>query len=69
MELPKTWTLIAESQYTGVHGTGYSRWASVPGAIMTPGEARKMHDDGHILMAQKRLLDGIMGLMIKARGK
>lgn len=69
MELPETWTLIAESQYTGVYGTGYARWTSVPGAIMTPGEARKMCDDGHILMSQKRLSYGPMGLLIKVKGK
>jgi hypothetical protein len=69
MELPETWTLIAESQYTGLHGAGYSRWSAVPGAILTPAEARKMYDQGYILMSQKRLPSGVMGLLIKAKGK
>jgi hypothetical protein len=69
MKLPETWTLIAESQYTGVHGTGFSRWVSIPDAVLSVTDARGLHRDGHILMSQKRLADGHMGLLIKAKGK
>jgi hypothetical protein len=67
MKLPETWTLIAESQYTGVHGSGFSRWVSVPDAVLSVTDARGLHRDGQILMSQKRLLCGTMGLMIKAK--
>jgi len=69
MKLPETWTLIAESQYNGTHGVGFSKWVSVDDAILGVKEARKMHDDGCLLMAQKRLASGRMGLVIKAKGK
>jgi hypothetical protein len=67
MKLPETWTLIAESQYTGVQGSGFSRWVSVPDAVLSVTDARGLHRDGKILMSQKRLPCGTMGLMVKAK--
>jgi hypothetical protein len=67
MRLPETWTLIAESQYTGVHGSGFSRWVSVPDAVLSVSDARGLHEDGRILMSQKRLASGLMGLLVKVR--
>jgi hypothetical protein len=67
MRLPETWTLIAESQYTGVHGSGFSRWVSVPDAVLSVTDARGLHRDEKILMSQKRLPSGLMGLMVKAK--
>ena len=58
VDIPETWTLIATSS-----GIGY--WEPSPGSIMSDYEARKMHAAGKILMAQKRLPDGKMGLLIK----
>jgi len=67
MKLPETWTLIAESQYTGVHGSGFSRWVPVPDAVLSVTDARGLHRDDKILMSQKRLPCGTMGLMVKAK--
>lgn len=69
MRLPESWEVIAESQYTGVNDTGLSRWVSLPDAAMTPADARGLHADGKILMAQKRLESGRMGLLVKKKGK
>lgn len=67
MNLPDTWTVIAESQYVGMNEHSRSKWASLPDAIITVEEAREMHDEGLIVMAQKRLESGKMGLLIKAK--
>jgi hypothetical protein len=67
MKLPDTWTVIAESQYTGVQGSGFSRWVSLPESPWTVPEARGMYMDGKLLMAQKRLPSGLMGLVVKAK--
>ena len=67
MKLPETWTLIAESQYTGVHDTGFSRWVSVPDAVLSVTDARGLHRDEKILMSQTRLPYGLMGLLVKAK--
>lgn len=63
MELPVTWTLIAES---GPRGFGRSQWIDVPGACLSSGEAIRMNHEGVLLMAQQRLSSGNMGLLIKA---
>lgn len=67
MRLPETWTLIAQSEYTGVHGSGFSRWVSVPDAVLSVSDAKKLHADDRILMSQKRLPSGVMGLLVKAK--
>ena len=61
MDLPETWRLIAEADSS----RGLMRWVEVAGAQMTVAEARAMHNDGHILMAQRRLPSGRMGLLVK----
>jgi hypothetical protein len=58
MDIPESWTLIATS-----NGRGY--WEQVDGSLMSDFDARKLHAKGKILMAQKRLPDGKMGLVIK----
>ncbi|CAB4169544.1 hypothetical protein UFOVP1302_31 [uncultured Caudovirales phage] len=67
MKLPDVWEVIAESRYTGVHGSGLLRWVSVPDAPVTTSEARCLYENGTILMSQKRLPCGKMGLLIKLR--
>jgi len=63
LELPVTWTLIAES---GPRSFGSSQWTDLPGACVSSKEAIQMREDGLILMAQQRLSSGNMGLLIKA---
>ena len=58
MDIPESWTLIATS-------SGKGDWSSVNGALMSDFEARKLCTKGQLLMAQKRLEDGRMGLVIK----
>ena len=58
MNIPETWTLISTS-------TGKGDWSAVAGGLMSDFEARKLCAKGQLLMAQKRLEDGKMGLMIK----
>ncbi len=58
MDIPENWTLIAVS-------TGRGDWVQVSGGLMSDFEARKLCTKGQLLMAQKRLDDGRMGLMIK----
>lgn len=58
MEIPETWTMIATSK-------GRGDWVRVDGGIMSDFEARKLCSAGKLLMAQKRLQDGSMGLVIK----
>ena len=58
MNIPENWTLIATS-------SGRGDWSSVNGALMSDFEARKLCAKGQLLMAQKRLQDGRMGLVIK----
>lgn len=58
MDIPENWTLIAVS-------SGKGDWSAVSGAIMSDFDARKLYTKGQLLMAQKRLEDGKMGLMIK----
>lgn len=66
MELPKTWTLIAENRYSVGDQLIGSRWVSVEGAGMLPEDARALVASGLLLMAQKRLENGRMGLVVKA---
>ena len=65
MELPEVWRLIAEADSSH----GLMRWYEVAGAQITVSEARKLHEEGLILMAQQRLPSGKMGLMIKLAKK
>ena len=65
MELPEVWRLIAEAD----SGHGLMRWYEVAGAQITVLEARELHKEGLILMAQQRLPSGKMGLMIKLAKK
>lgn len=58
MNIPETWTLISTS-------SGKGDWVQVHGGIMSDFEARKLCAKGQLLMAQKRMDDGKMGLMIK----
>lgn len=58
MNIPETWTLISTS-------SGKGDWSAVAGALMNDFEARKLCAKGQLLMAQKRLDDGRMGLMVK----
>jgi hypothetical protein len=60
MELPDSWTLIAVSTYRG-------GWESLPGAILSVGEARAFYDRDEIYMAQRRLGPNQMGLLIRRR--
>lgn len=62
MVVPETWTLIAEAD-----GRGFGRisWVEVAGAQITVLEARRLHEEGQILMAQQRLSSGKMGLLVK----
>lgn len=62
MVLPETWTLIAE---TDARGFSRINWVEVAGAQMTVLEARRLHEEGQILMAQQRLSSGKMGLLVK----
>ena len=63
--LPETWRLIAEADSS----RGLMRWCEVAGHQITVSEARKLHEEGLILMAQQRLPSGKMGLMIKLAKK
>ena len=65
VELPETWRLIAEADSS----RGLMRWYEVAGHQITVSEARKLHEEGLILMAQQRLPSGKMGLMIKLAKK
>ena len=65
VELPEVWRLIAEAD----SGHGLMRWNEIAGAQITLAEARKLHEEGLILMAQQRLPSGKMGLMIKLAKK
>lgn len=67
MRLPETWTLIAESWYVGSAEGARSKWIAVKGALMEPEMARHLHDQRLLLMAQKRLPSGRMGLVIKSK--
>lgn len=58
MDIPDNWTLIATSG-------GKGDWVQVSGSIMSDFDARKLCAKGQLLMAQKRLEDGKMGLMVK----
>lgn len=58
MEIPEVWTMIATSR-------GRGDWIRIEGSIMSDFDARKLCSAGKLLMAQKRLEDGRMGLMIK----
>lgn len=58
MDIPENWTLISTS-------SGKGDWVKISGAIMSDFEARNLCAKGELLMAQKRLDDGRMGLMIK----
>jgi len=58
MDIPENWTLISTS-------TGRGDWVQVVGSIMSDFEARKLCGKGQLLMAQRRLPDGKMGLVIK----
>lgn len=69
MVFPETWSLIAEAEYKVAGEMGRSRWVEVSDAVMTLDEARELHGAGRILMAQKRLESGKMGLVIKAAKK
>lgn len=62
MELPETWTLIAQR---GVD----PKWYEVPGAPVSIRDARQMHQDGLLMMSQQRLPFGNMGLLVKAPAK
>ncbi len=61
--IPNTWTPIARAAHAapGV-------WWEVQGAILSIPAAHKMHDQGHIYMANKRDSSHTY-LVIKARGK
>ena len=61
MELPEVWRLIAEADSS----QGLTRWVEIAGSQITVKEARRMHQDGQILMAQQRLPSGRMGLLVK----
>lgn len=67
MQLPSTWTIIAESRFTGLDEHGRSKWISTDDAVVSVDEARDMFDRGLILMAQRREKNGLMALLIKAR--
>lgn len=69
MDFPEKWSLIAEAEYRVAGEMARSRWVEVPDAFVSVDEARMLHDEGHILMAQKRLESGKMGLVIKAAKK
>lgn len=60
--VPEVWTLIAEAD-----GQGFGRinWVEVAGAQITVSQARALHEEGQILMAQQRLSSGKMGLLVK----
>ena len=60
MVIPDVWTLIAVSTFRG-------SWESVPGAILSVGEARAFFDRDELYMAQKRLGPNQMGLLIRRR--
>jgi hypothetical protein len=60
-----SWTLIAEAEYRVAGEMARSRWVSVPDAAISVDEAQMLHREGHILMAQKRLPSGAMGLVVK----
>ena len=61
VELPEVWRLIAEADSSH----GLMRWIEIAGSQITVNEARKLHQEGVILMAQQRLPSGKMGLMVK----
>lgn len=65
MELPEVWRLIAEAD----SARGLMRWNEIAGAQITLAEARRLHEEGLILMAQQRQPSGKMGLMIKLAKK
>ncbi len=60
MVIPDVRTLIAVSTFRG-------GWESVPGAILSVGEARAFFDRDELYMAQKRLGPNQMGLLIRRR--
>lgn len=60
MVIPDIWTLIAVSTFRG-------GWESVPGAVLSVGEARAFFDRDELYMAQKRLSPNQMGLLIRRR--
>jgi hypothetical protein len=65
VELPEVWRLIAEAD----SDHGLMRWYTIAGAQITVSEARKLHEEGLILMAQQRQPSGRMGLLIKLAKK
>lgn len=69
MAFPETWSLIAEAEYKVAGEMGRSRWVEVSDGVLGLEEARQLHEAGHILMAQKRLESGKMGLVVKAAKK
>lgn len=60
--VPEVWTLVAEADGRGFGG---AVWVEVDGALLTVAQARKLHEEGQILMAQQRLSSGKMGLLVK----
>lgn len=65
MKLPEVWTLIAESVWMGDRARGGNQWIENPKAVISLNDARRLFRQGSILMTQKRLENGNMGLMVK----
>jgi hypothetical protein len=65
MKLPEQWTLIAESVWMGDRARGGNQWIENPKAVVSMDDARRLFRQGSLLMTQKRLENGNMGLMVK----
>ncbi len=69
MNLPEQWSLIAESVWMGDRARGGNQWIENPKAVISIADARRLFRQGSILMTQKRLENGNMGLMVKVAMK
>ncbi len=69
MKLPEQWSLIAESVWMGDRARGGTQWIENPKAVISIADARRLFRQGSILMTQKRLENGNMGLMIKVASR